>query len=285
MIKNLCFRGAGCKGVAYSGCILELEKAGILKHIEKVAGTSAGAIAACLVALKFTAKEIFDITTACDFASFEDSSFISDLETLDKYGFYKGQKFLDWIEQIIGTKSGKRSETFSDFKDAGYLDLHVFATNLNTNSLEEFSVKTTPNVSVAEAIRCSMSIPGFFEAHKLNNQIYVDGGVLYNYPLTCFDKQGINEETLGLYIGVTTDKGVDSGLSFGHPTKYAIALIETLLKAQDEVLYNSPEDMKRTIFIDSCGVSATNFLLTEIDKADLFTSGRLAVINYKLLSA
>ena len=125
-----------------------------------------------------------------------------------------------------------------------------------------------------------MSIPGFFEAYKLNRQIYVDGGVLYNYPLNCFDKDGINESTLGLYIGVTTDKGIDSGLSFGHPKLFAIALIESLLKAQDEDLYNSPEDMRRTIFIDSCGVSATNFLLTEIDKADLFTSGRMAVNAY-----
>ena len=280
MIKNICFRGAGVKGIAYSGAILELEKSGILKNIEKVAGTSAGSIAACLVALKFTAKEIFDITTACDFASFEDISFMSDIETLDKYGFYKGQKFLDWIGNIIFKRTNATYATFKHFKDAGYIDLYIFATNLNTNSLTEFSFETTPDVQVADAIRCSMSIPGFFEAYKLNNQIYVDGGVLYNYPLTCFDKNGINEETLGLYIGVTTDKGIDSGLKFGEPKKYTVALIETLLKAQDEALYKSPDNMRRTIFINPCNISATNFKLTTDDKITLFKAGQEAVVKY-----
>jgi NTE family protein len=205
---------------------------------------------------------------------------MSDIETLDKYGFYKGQKFLDWIGNIIFKRTNATYATFKHFKDAGYIDLYIFATNLNTNSLTEFSFETTPDVQVADAIRCSMSIPGFFEAYKLNNQIYVDGGVLYNYPLTCFDKNGINEETLGLYIGVTTDKGIDSGLKFGEPKKYAVALIETLLKAQDEALYKSPDNMRRTIFINPCNISATNFKLTTDDKITLFKAGQEAVVKY-----
>ena len=281
MVKNLVFRGGGVKGVAYCGSLLELEDRGILKNLERTAGTSAGAIAACLVSLRFTAKEIFDITTACDFASFEDSTFVSDLETLNKYGFYKGQKFLEWIRSIISKKIDTYNDaTFADFKHCKFIDLHVFATNLNTNSLTEFSFETTPNISVAEAIRCSMSIPLFFEASQLNGQMYVDGGLILNYAIETFDINTINESTLGLYIGVTTDKGIDSGLKFGEPKKYAVALIETLLKAQDEALYKSPDNMRRTIFINPCNISATNFKLTTDDKITLFKAGQEAVVKY-----
>jgi NTE family protein len=49
--KNLVFEGAGIRGLAYAGVIQELESNGTLNNIEKVGGTSAGAIIATAVAL------------------------------------------------------------------------------------------------------------------------------------------------------------------------------------------------------------------------------------------
>lgn len=72
MIKNLIFKGGGVLGIAYAGALTELESRDILHGIERTAGTSAGAITAALVALRYTASEIHEIVKQTDFSSFQD---------------------------------------------------------------------------------------------------------------------------------------------------------------------------------------------------------------------
>ncbi|MDQ2863842.1 MAG: patatin-like phospholipase family protein, partial [Bacteroidota bacterium] len=43
--KNLVLEGGGVRGLAYAGALEVLEQKNILSHLEKVAGSSAGAIA------------------------------------------------------------------------------------------------------------------------------------------------------------------------------------------------------------------------------------------------
>lgn len=279
MIKNLVFKGGGVLGQAYTGAILELEKKGIIKDINRVAGTSAGSIAAFFLALGFTAKEIFDISSETNFKKFEDGKFFHKIGVVNNYGLHPGNTFLKWIQENMRKKGLNPNATFSDFKKAGFLDLHVFATNLNTQSLERFSWDSTPSVKVAYAVRASMSIPIFFDAVKIGKYMYVDGGCLYNYPITCFDVDCENLETLGLFIGDLLPEA-DNGLDYGSFPKYTKILFETILNAQNVNLNLDKEDVSRTIFIDNCGISPTNFSLTTEDKIKLFEAGRIGAQKF-----
>lgn len=51
--KNLVFKGGGVRGVAYVGAMEYFYREGYMRSVERVAGTSAGAISACLVSLNF----------------------------------------------------------------------------------------------------------------------------------------------------------------------------------------------------------------------------------------
>ncbi|MFD1873900.1 patatin-like phospholipase family protein [Hymenobacter bucti] len=42
--RNLLMKRGGIRGIAYGGALQELEKQGVLTHITRVGGTSAGAI-------------------------------------------------------------------------------------------------------------------------------------------------------------------------------------------------------------------------------------------------
>ncbi len=68
--RNLVFEGGGVKGIAYGGALSELESRNILSHIKRVAGTSAGAITAILLAVGFGYKDVTDIVanTDCNFS-------------------------------------------------------------------------------------------------------------------------------------------------------------------------------------------------------------------------
>ena len=55
--RNLVFEGGGVKGIAYLGALDVLGSKGILEAIERIGGTSAGAINAVLLGLGFIYPE------------------------------------------------------------------------------------------------------------------------------------------------------------------------------------------------------------------------------------
>ena len=208
-IKNLVFQGGGVKGIAYAGALEVLEEAKILDKVERVAGTSAGAITACLLALKYDAADVKQIIFNTQFKKFEDGW--NPFRVISKYGLYKGDYFRNLMGTYVKKKLGSKNATFKDLHAKTGMDLRVFATDLNTKNVREFSVAQTPTVAVADAVRASMSIPLFFQAFRFpknnpNNHIYVDGGTVLNYPITTFDDETPLEETLGFHLDNLSEK-------------------------------------------------------------------------------
>ena len=279
-IQNLVFKGGGVLGIAYAGAIEVLEQQNILQGIERVAGTSAGAITAALVSLRYTSAQITGIVNQTDFKSFEDGEFIIDaLHVLNKYGFYKGDAFLQWMKTQISNAGLDPNATFSDFAAKGCRELHVFSTDLNAKGLKEFSTELTPDVIVAEAVRASMSIPLFFEAWTFpsdpHSHVYVDGGMIYNYPLTIFDTGDTpNPATLGLFLEQLGTPPPPDNLTTGMFKEYISSLVETMLNAQVVNFQHDKEEESRSIIIDNLGISPTDFKLTNDQKTALFNSGK-----------
>ena len=255
-IENLVFQGGGVLGIAYAGAIHALEKANLLGNIKRVAGTSSGSIVSMLLSLKYTSVEITEITRTTDFKKFEDHKDFLRIPT--KYGLYKGDYFLSWIKGLIRQKTNNEDITFSELSSKGYLDLKVFATDLNTANIKEFSNEKTPSVIVAESLRASMSFPLFFSAWKFpnnnpNNHIYVDGGVVYDYPITAFEDLS---KTLGFFLN--PNKTEVSDLDYNQFAKYIKRYIHTLISSQDVNFNVNPRLEEITVRIDVC---SSGFLL------------------------
>jgi NTE family protein len=276
---NLVFEGGGVKGIAYAGALQVLTDCGILPQIKQVAGTSAGAITATLVSLGYTAPEIKSIIMSMDFKTFEDGW--DPLRLPTEYGLYKGDAFLTWIQKMIAAKANKGANaTFSDLYNQNGIGLFVFATDLNIYDVKQFSHLDTPNVTIAEAVRASMSIPMFFKAWKFSNNlpddhIYVDGGVVLNYPITVFDSPQApnNPQTLGFFLYDKNGNKKPNTLAYNELIPYCKALFETLLDSQ-VIDFDEDESMeKRSVRIDDFGIAATDFDLTQQQKEQLYKSG------------
>src|SRR6185436_2344800 len=119
--KNLVFEGGGVKGVAYGGVFEVLEQRQITPQIEAVAGTSAGAITATMMALNYSAAKFLKIMTTLDFKKFEDGSdLIGPFRLIRHYGWFKGNYFLNQMESYIAEKTGdgqKRGNGRATFRD------------------------------------------------------------------------------------------------------------------------------------------------------------------------
>ncbi len=318
--KNLVFEGGGVKGIAYVGALEVLNREGILDNIERVAGTSAGAMMAVLVGLRYSEEEIKEILWKLNFKNFMDSSwgFVRDSKRLLKeYGWYKGDFFRDLIAGFIKEKTGKGEATFKEIADTGqFREIFLVGANISTGLSEVFSAKKTPTMKVADAARISMSIPLFFAAVKggtNGKQIYVDGGLLDNYTLKTFDQMDwlvdknnarrteyydkinqklptprstkpkneyvYNKETLGFRLDTLDDIG--SFLGTQEPKSkeinsfftYTKALITTLIDFQNNTHLHS-DDWQRTVYIDTLGVGAVDFDISDTKKRELVDSGK-----------
>lgn len=72
---NLVFQGGSIKGAAYPGALSALQKNGFdLKKVKRIAGTSAGAITAALLAVGYSGEGLRDEINALDFSSFLDET-------------------------------------------------------------------------------------------------------------------------------------------------------------------------------------------------------------------
>lgn len=320
--KNLVFEGGGVKGIAYVGALDILEQKGILSSIIRVGGASAGAIQAVLLALGYNLDEIKSVIWDLNFKNFLDDSWglVRDSARLiEHYGWYKGDFFRNWIGQLIKTQTGNSESTFADLEskndNRAFKSLYLMGTNLSTGFSEVFSAEHTPWMCVADAVRISMSIPLFFAAKRSSRgDVYVDGGMLDNYPVKLFDRQKYsgyyrkanyyrpinfalkkqnraispyvyNKETLGFRLDTRTeislfrDQAEPPHHQIDHFFDYAWALVDTFLNYQQNIHLHS-DDWARTIYIDTMEVKTTDFEIPDSRKKDLISSGQKGAQEY-----
>ena len=146
--------------------------------------------------------------------------------------------------------------------------------------------------SVAEAVRCSMSIPFFYKPHKLDYQggpnldqartaLMIDGGMLSNFPVQVFDRTDQKRPrwpTFGIKLSSKPGDAVAPKPIHG-PVEFAKSLITTMMGFTDRAHIEEPTILARTIFVDTFGVSATDFdrVSTNPDlRTKLFQSGQAA---------
>lgn len=322
--KNLVFEGGGVKGMAYVGAMQVLQEKDIPANIKRVGGTSAGAINATLFALGYTIDEQREIIKKLDFKNFMDDSWglVRDTERLiKKFGWYKGDFFHQWMSGLVNDKLRNPNATFRDLQAAGCPDLYVYGTNLSTHFGEIFSIEHTPTTRIADAVRISMSIPLFFAAFRnLRNDVYVDGGVLNNYPIKLFDRDKYIDKANRQMMAVETPYYKEENRQFleQHPnssryvynketlgfrldTKQEIGIFRDGAEPQHENIRDffdyvkalvgtimdsqlnthlHSDDWQRTVYIDTLGVGTTDFDLSDARKAELEQSGRASARAY-----
>jgi NTE family protein len=283
-VGNLVFQGGGVKGIAYAGALAALESRGLLAGVRGVAGTSAGAFTAMLVAVGCDAATVARIATGTDYPSLEDH--FDPLRLATHYGLFRGERLLQWISGAFGTTGYPPTTTFEQLVARGGRDLRVFATDLTRRDVREFSRRATPTVRVVDAVRASMSIPLMFPAWRFaddvpDDHIYVDGGVVMNYPIDAFDEGDTPAaDTVGfrLVAGDAAPKPRFEG--FNHPLIYVRALYESLLDAQSIDLAHSTGERVRSVDIEDFGLFATDFHLTATQQQQLYDAGHAATTAF-----
>ena len=170
------FEGGGVKGIGLVGAVAVAEERG--SQWVNIAGTSAGAIVAALLAAGYSATEMREVMEELDYNRFKDASLIDRVplagplaSLVFEKGIYEGRFFETWIRGLLHKKN---VETFHDLIVPEYKDneqyrfkLRVIASDISRGRLlvlpqdiADFGVRPEA-LNVATAVRMSMSIPFF----------------------------------------------------------------------------------------------------------------------------
>lgn len=311
-IKNLVFEGAGMRGLAYCGALATLEDRGLTADIEKVGGTSAGAITALLFSLGYTSAEIETLISTTKFKKFNDGKFWiigGFFRTKNKYGWYRCRRFTDFIGTLIEAKTGDADITFEEFYEGGYKDLHVTATCLNLQNMVVLSRETYPKMKIKDAVRISMSIPLYFQAVFVDSEgkiydkqqsdkhldIMVDGGIIGNFPIQIFDSIALdstgkeyripNPHTLG--IRMDSDAQIEEDQSCKDLAYCDINSFKDYINAFYTLVIENlnrddltEADWNRTVSISHKGIAPKIKKLSKAQKDMLINSGRIAMEKF-----
>ncbi len=315
LYTNLVFEGGGVKGIAYGGALSVLDEKGILKNIKRVAGTSAGAINATLLAIGYTHEEVATIIKDTDFSTFADNTWIGGniWRLIKKYGWNKGVAFYDFIGEKIEAKTGSKKFTFKELESrvlenpAEFRYLYMVATNLSKQKHQVFSHESGhhPDTSIRDAVRMSMGIPLYFQSFRFKGDVMVDGGVSLNYPVFLFDNKKYLTDPAN---GVKAEYNKDPGFRFNYETlgfrldskavieyakrdwatppeqianvkDYTGALLNFLMEMANKKHLHS-NDWGRTVFIDTGDVKTTDFALPPEKIKELTKSGEDSARKY-----
>jgi len=289
------FMGGGVRGIGLSGAAKGFLDAGY--RFRNVAGSSAGAIVAALVAAGFTGDELEAETRGADYSSFKEKKLLDRFgpagEFLNfdlNYGVYSADAFEHWLQGLLERKN---KTVFSDvsYEENGkvYSRLLVTASDISTQKplvfprdLAEFGVDPYA-FPIAKAVRMSMSIPLFYEPYKLKGRdgrerLIADGGLFCNYPIGLVDHRAENPEVpvFGFKFAKHT-----AWRDFSKPFKlldYLKAVIAAVLGAQyaqDGECF--PGDGERAVYIPTdvggAPVGIADFDLSKNTAAALFNNG------------
>jgi len=314
-VTNLVFKGGGIRGVAYLGALQVFDQYGLLDGLKRVGGTSAGSLTALLLSMRLSIESIEKTLASIEFPSMAQEidsrdghglvkNIVPDTACLQRFrsrfGWYSNENMYKTIQEIVasGCKGNGRA-TFADFEKMGHRSLFIVASNVSRFQREVFSVKTTPNIAVADAALMSSSIPIFFEPVRFDGQkvgegdYYVDGGLYDNYPIHVFDhiqyvshkrnfKEGINLETLGLFLYPPRHDKDEAHLPRRWNEFIELVFSNLYHSHQVKSLITSTADEERTIRINDCGIKATDFKITAgSEKYDqLLHSGKTAAQKF-----
>jgi len=305
---DLVFEGGGVKGIGLAGAYAALEQRGIVH--KGVAGTSAGAITAALIAAGYSSAELDEILLDLPFTEFKDKGWEDRVPVIGKgigllmdHGIYEGEFFRDWIAERLAargiTKFGQLVDDEAEVPENRW-QLKVIASDVTCRRMlvlpqDARHLGIEPDeMEIAEAVRMSMSIPLFFEpvVHKGpdgTRHVIVDGGMLSNFPVWLFDCRDRDPRwpTFGLLLVEPEPRkpighrlrGEDYGARRGSLLEYLRGLAQTLMEAHDR-LYLDKATFARTIPIPTLGIGTTEFEITRERVRELYDSGHRAASDF-----
>jgi NTE family protein len=285
------FSGGGVKGIAFAGAIAAAEEAGYTEW-GRLAGTSAGAIAAMALAVGYDSSGIRDALAATDYGRIAESGNpLSRLYNLFRHhGLTNGTRLTEWIRGLL-REAPAPVEAFGELDgrlqvvgcDLAHRRLVVFPDDVGLYEDEGGRPLRPDDFPVVEAVRISAGYPYFFPPVALRDRatgkdaVLVDGGISSAFPVFLFDRPRPRRPTWGfrLHAGIGEEQPSHREIAgLDWPADMAWGILDTAMNALDSRGLLSFGD--RVVSIPTGDVETLDFGLSPEQRDLLYTAGHEA---------
>lgn len=203
---GLALSGGGALGFAHIGVLRALEENGV--KIDEISGVSMGSLIGAFCAAGYGAKDIYQIVKNNNFNKI--SSIIHLNLKSRMLGLSSQKNIRELLEKFLPSK-------FEDLK----IPFYVGVTNLTKSEYEVVS----KGENLIDYLLASSAIPLFFEAVKIGEMFFVDGGVLNNIATAEIRKN------CDVLLGVNVvSKSTVSSVKIGNIKDVAVRSLQVLIE-------------------------------------------------------
>ncbi len=224
--RCLVLGSGGARGFAHLGILQVLNEEKV--EIDLVVGCSAGAI---FGALWCAGLDLYRIERLFTYPGFAKKLLDP---TVSKEGLIKGDKILELIRLLT------KDMSFADLR----IPLAVIATDIETGELVIFT-----EGSVAQAVRASISIPGFVKPYRYQGRLLVDGAVKTRLPVEVARNMGAEK-----VLAVDVKKGMMT-----HPSSAMDILLQSIEILEDDLLRAQCQEIELLIQPDIGHIGSFQF--------------------------
>ncbi len=263
---KLVLSGGGIKGICHVGALYALDKLDLLNNILEFAGTSVGSLIIALYVVGYKPIEMYEFIKAFNFDELKNM----DINNIYLFGLDTGTKLEYVIRRLITNKGFNDNITLQELYDITKKKIIFTTVCVNNMKVCYLSHDNYPSLGVVKAILMSLSIPLIFCPIIYENDMYVDGGCLDNFPMNVF-KNNMNE-TIGILI---TDSKVR--IEINDFETYMFRVLKCVANGLTGGIHNNYE--KYTVEINIDFINSIDFDIDEAIKDKLFLVGFDTVIS------
>lgn len=197
---GLVLSGGGAKGFAHIGALKVIDSLGI--KVDHIAGTSMGAIIGSLYASGYSGKQLDSIFKSINFDELINDKFSRNSKSLiernnsERYaislpfdnfkvslpsGLSRGQNVYSLLYKLM-----LHVKEVDDFNDLP-IPFFCVATNIETGQ-----PVIMENGNLPESVAASGAFPSLFQPVRIDDKIFIDGGVTNNYPIEELRAKGMD---------------------------------------------------------------------------------------------
>lgn len=188
----LIFEGGGTRAVVYSGTLKKLEEENMINNINSISGTSSGAQTAALLCVGYNSTDLECILRKAPWDKILHGNIFNIkciYSLLNKFGLNNGKYLEKYLDELIYLKSGSRQLTFIELYNRTKIHLKIGVCSLTDQEFKYIDHISYPDMPISIGLRASSSIPFIFSRTKWKDELFIDGGLIGNLPITSFPKK------------------------------------------------------------------------------------------------
>jgi predicted acylesterase/phospholipase RssA len=267
---TLVVSSGGMNGLIILGALNYLQCIGKLKEIKKYIGCSAGSIISLLLIIGYTP---FEISQHVIDTNMEKEMRVFDIKNLTtNFSFYSHKILLNIFDKLVTEKLGF-IPTMKELHEMYNINWDVTTYNYSKMNIEYINHENTPNELCTVVACASCAIPVVFNYVNINEQKYIDGGILEPFPISFVKQKYKDSKILGVVLLDRNEEDKELNL-----LKFISSIIFIAMSHKKQKIYNKYiEDENVCILNLSHDNKGLAFHLDCTEKIKMFAEGDVQV--------